>query len=334
MTISETTRQREKREWLEAQSDQVRLNTVLVDRLARCLSDKTPEQVAMHLANCMKNRVWEQGHWDITVSGQFYAHTYENGMEFIRDRLKVEPAELMNMITGVAPDPTEAATAAIELIHEVKASEPETFALMLDPDNTKNWRELLAANERREGGPWIEAAAELDRSRVRCRINQFDGAPVDEQLLQKVKELYEACGNQRQVARELGIAQSSVHRCLRGEAAPVIQSTCDGVPRAKNQVTRRTRLRRQLERYSMSSDLCAAKGTTVERVKQALIDFHNGKSAEACARNAGLVPPSARNLQLRVAGDPDDIAKRLIDKVGATSAQAIADAIKSKLSSN
>ena len=152
MTISETTRQREKREWLEAQSDQVRLNTVLVDRLARCLSDKTPEQVAMHLANCMKNRVWEQGHWDIAVSGQFYAHTYENGMEFIRERLKVQPAELMNMITGVPPDPTVAANAAIELIHEFKSSEPETFALMLDPNNTKNWRELLS-NERREGGP-------------------------------------------------------------------------------------------------------------------------------------------------------------------------------------
>ena len=35
-----------------------------------------------------------------------------------------------------------------------------------------------------------------------------------------------------------------------------------------------------------------------------------------------------------VAGDPDDIATRLIALVGATSAQAIADALKRKLSSN
>ena len=39
---------------------------------------------------------------------------------------------------------------------------------MLDPENARNWRELLSANEHREGVSWTEAAAELDRA-ITCR---------------------------------------------------------------------------------------------------------------------------------------------------------------------
>ena len=336
MTTSETTRQREKREWLETQSDQVRLNTVLVDRLARCLSDKTPEQVARHLANCMKNRVWEQGHWDIAVSGQFYAHTYENGMEFIRERLKVQPAELMNMIIGVAPDPVESATAAIELVHEVKASEPETFALMLDPDNPKNWRELLATNERREGGPWIEAAAELDRAiTTKPGSNGQTIRPVDTELLKRVREAFVQYGTARKVkeALRLTVGIATINRWMRGERLPRVESN-PLVSHNRIGSGIRQPIRRKLERFCASPELCAEKGTSVERVKKALIDLHNGKAPTTCEREAGIAAPFTRRRQLRVAGDPDDIARRLITLVGTTNAQAIAHALMSKLSSN
>ena len=74
----------------------------------------------------------------------------------------------------------------------------------------------------------------------------------------------------------------------------------------------------------------------MERVKQGLIDFHNGKSASQCLRDAGLAEliHSQSRKRIFVAGDPDDIATRLIALVGPTSAKAIADEIRRKLGSS
>jgi hypothetical protein len=49
----------------------------------------------------------------------------------------------------------------------VKQYEPTTFRVLLDPEDPRNWRALLKGNEKREGGPWVEAAAELDRDEPR-----------------------------------------------------------------------------------------------------------------------------------------------------------------------
>ena len=109
----------------------------------------------------------------------------------------------------------------------------------------------------------------------------------------------------------------------KGEGLPVFpaadKNTRDGI-------------RRRLEKYAGDPAACKEKGTTVKRVKQALRDFLAGQPAQACVRAAGLASPNQdKGARIRINGPAHEVARRLIEHLGATDAAAIAAAITNQL---
>lgn len=151
-------------EWLRTLPQEVRLNTDLTQQLCEALTDNSPARIASLLATCLRSHSWE-------AIAEFSDKeprvvTYEP-LQWCRQCLHHEPDQLMRVVASPLPEPEVGAGAAIELIHLVKQYEPSTFCLLLDPADPRNWRALLKGNEKREGGPWVEAAAELDRETKR-----------------------------------------------------------------------------------------------------------------------------------------------------------------------
>lgn len=150
--------------WLRTLPQEVRLNTELTNDLCKALGDIAPARVASLLATCIKSRAWEAiaEYRDTGSSVVSYSP-----LQWCRECLQHEPDQLMRIVASPLPNPELGARAAIELVKMVKEYEPFTLNVLVDPQDPRNWRALLKANEQREGGPWIEAAAELDRDEPR-----------------------------------------------------------------------------------------------------------------------------------------------------------------------
>ena len=151
-------------EWLGTLPAEIRLNTDLTDQLCGALSDNAPARIASLLATCIRSQTWEAVAEFSDTDPKVVAY---GPLQWCRQCLHHEPDELMRVVASPLPDPEVGAGAAIALIHLVKEYEPNTFSLLLDKEDPRNWRALLKSNEQREGGPWIDAAAELDRKTVR-----------------------------------------------------------------------------------------------------------------------------------------------------------------------
>lgn len=147
-------------QWLRTLPQEVRLNTDLTQQLCEALTDNAPARIASLLATCIRSRAWEAIAEFSDRDPKVVAY---EPLQWCRQCLHQEPDELMRVVASPLPEPEVGAGAAIELIHLVKEYEPTTFRVLLDPDDPRNWRALLKGNEKREGGPWIQAAAELDR---------------------------------------------------------------------------------------------------------------------------------------------------------------------------
>jgi len=270
-------------QWLRTLPQEVRLNTDLTQQLCVALTDNSPAKIASLLATCIRSRAWE-------AIAEFNDRdpkvvAYEP-LQWCRQCLHQEPDELMRVVASPLPEPEVGAGAAIELIHLVKQHEPTTFRVLLDPEDPRNWRALLKGNEKREGGPWVEAAAALDR----------------------------------ETKRQAGDNQHGGHG---GPPLP-------GITRAE--ASSRDGIRRRLEKYAADPAACKEKGTTLKRVKQALRDFLAGQPAQACVRAAGLASPNQdKGARIRINGPAYEVARRLIEHLGATDAAAIAAAITNQL---
>jgi len=146
--------------WLNTLDQEIRLKTDLTQQLCEALTDNAPARIASLLATCIRSRAWEAIAEYSDREPRVVAY---EPLQWCRQCLHHEPDELMRVVASPLPEPEIGAGAAIELIHLVKQYEPSTFSLLLDKEDPRNWRALLKDNEKREGGPWIDAAAELDR---------------------------------------------------------------------------------------------------------------------------------------------------------------------------
>lgn len=273
---------RERRDaWMRTLPQEVRLNTDLTQELCEALTDNSPARIASLLATCINSRAWE-------AIAEFSDReprviSYEP-LQWFRQCLHHEPDELMRVVASPLPNPEVGAGAAIQLVRLVKECEPTTFQVLLDPSDPRNWRALLKANEQREGGPWIEAAAELDRETKRD-----EGRPKK---------------------NDAGPASFFTH-----------------APHGT-----RENIRRRLEKYAHDPEACLAKGTTQERVKQALRQFLAGRPGQACIREAGLASSNQKEgNRIRLNGSADEVAHRIVSYLGAEAALAVSEAIARKL---
>ena len=195
----------------------------------------------------------------------------------------------------------------------------------------RNWRELLKTNESREGGPWIGAYAELDNQTDKLDAEHNKRAPNHfyRASCLGTKALC-ATQSQRAVAREMGTS-GSVNRWINLDLEEVSRKQSQPSPPLLNTKFRqgshgREAIRRRLERFSPDAALCKQSKTTQAKVNQGLAAFLSGTPAAECLRIAGLATKEDR-VALRVAGEPDDVAKRLIAKVKPDRARLIAQAI-------
>jgi hypothetical protein len=210
----------ERREaWLRTLPQEVRLNTDLTQQLCVALTDNSPAKIASLLATCIRSQAWE-------AIAEFNDRdpkvvAYEP-LQWCRQCLHQEPDELMRVVASPLPEPEVGAGAAIELIHLVKQYEPTTFRVLLDPEDPRNWRALLKGNEKREGGPWVEAAAELDRELKLGQGKRTDLVPGQHEVVRAaegsrdgIRRRLEKYADNAEACKEKGTTVKRVKQALR-----------------------------------------------------------------------------------------------------------------------
>ena len=111
----------------------------------------------------------------------------------------------------------------------------------------------------------------------------------------------------------------------------VSDPTLNGVGRQPTD--RKSRLIRTLTNLKEDPEACKAKGTTSEKVQEALTRLVRGitPSVEAAKREAGIALATKPTGGLGIRGAADDVARRIIATVGAEQARRIADSIDAQL---
>lgn len=210
----------ERREtWLRTLPQEVRLNTDLTQQLCVALTDNSPAKIASLLATCIRSRAWEAIAEFSDRDPKVVAY---EPLQWCRQCLHQEPDELMRVVASPLPEPEVGAGAAIELIHLVKQYEPTTFRVLLDPEDPRNWRALLKGNEKREGGPWVEAAAELDREtrpgqgkRTDLQVGHLEVATANQGTRDNIRRRLEKYAGDPAACSEKGTTVKRVKQALR-----------------------------------------------------------------------------------------------------------------------
>jgi hypothetical protein len=217
-------------EWLSTLPAEIRLNTDLTDQLCGALSDNAPARIASLLATCIRSKAWKAVGEFSDTDPKVVAY---QPLQWCRQCLHHEPDELMRVVASPLPDPEVGAGAAIALIHLVKEYEPNTFSLLLDKEDPRNWRKLLKGNEEREGGPWIDAAAELDRKTKPGQGKRTDlvGGPhqvvrAESGTRDNIRRRLEKYADDPAACKEKGTTVKRVRQALRGFLAGDPAQTC------------------------------------------------------------------------------------------------------------
>ena len=300
--------------WMLTLPRDVRTATDLSCHLKDALKDNKVGLAAELIATCIKTKVWETiAEYD---DDQPEIKTY-HPMQWCREVLKSEPDELMKIVASPLPRPETGAAAAIELIRLVREFEPLSLNLLTDESSKSNWRELLRANELRQGGPWIEAYAELDRISAQSEVMHAGKPPTDPDLIEKAQKLYSELHSHRKVANVLGVSPSCIINWLkidlekhRTHYALFHKRKSAHYPVAG---TSREYARRRLEKFLDDPQLCSKHSTTVEAVRSGLQAFLSGSTATAALRIAGLKKPKEPEIRLRIKQDKSNIAQRILE---------------------
>ena len=128
--------------------------------------------------------------------------------------------------------------------------------------------------------------------------------------------------------------QSGNSNASKNDAAHRAASNTDPTLAAGRKPTdRKSRLIRTLTNLKEDHQACKAKGTTPEKVQEALTKLVRGitPSVEAAKREAGIALPTKPAGGLGIRGAAEDVARRIIATVGAQQARRIADAIVKQL---
>ena len=338
-TKREQAAKQQRESFIKGQTNSIQLATKLTDNLSENIQKSSPGMIAHYLAEAMQQRAWE-GVVAYNNIGDLTVKKYANPLEWIRAHFFMEPDEVMRIVASPLPTAEDGAAAAIELINAVKAYEPSSFAVLMDKQNPRNWKELLHANERREGGPWISAARELD-SPASIQIGRKQSVST---LLhaKQAKELNEELRSVAAVAKQMNVTSTQVEywlsisdTCTTDEHIEMVKTinAVESTTFSRGSSSNRSSIHRRLTRYSQNSRLCASHNTTQEKVKQGLAAFLSGASGQESLRIAGLRTHSRKNGGLGVDGPANDVARRLIKRLQPSGARAIAEEIIKQLES-
>jgi hypothetical protein len=280
-------------QWLQSLPPEIRAHTVSTQALKEHWITNSPKQLAVTFVDCVRQRAWDGIAYMASVESKREVRHY-TPLQWMRECIGAEPDELMRTVAGHLPNAEEASAAAITMIDLLKDEEPDTL------------RELCRDYRHGESNM-------LGWNSLFKMLQEAD--PVWGQAQAQLQE---------SVADKPGPKPKEI--TPRRGANPITSS--NGHPK-----DRKSRLIRTLTNLKQNPEACKEKGTTPEKVQEALTKLVRGitPSVEAAKREAGIALPTKPAGGLGIRGAAGDVARRIIATVGATHARRIADAIHQQL---
>lgn len=285
-------------EWLQTLPPEIRAHTVSTQALKEHWITNSPKQLAVTFVDCVRQQAWNGIAYMPSVQSKREVRHY-TPLQWMRECIGAEPDELMRTVAGHLPNAEEASAAAITMIDLLKHEEPDTLRELCrdyrhGESNMLGWNSLFKMLQ--EADPvWSQAQAQLQEA---VKTGSKGGRPP------------------------------------KGETAAQRAAVKDPTTGAdRKPKDRKSRLIRTLTNLKEDPEACKEKGTTPERVQEALTKLVRGitPSVEAAKREAGIALPTKPAGGLGIRGAADDVAKRIIATVGAEHALRIANAIRQQL---
>ena len=284
--------------WLSTLPREIQIKTLSTQILKEHWLTKNSSALSMALIDCFKQKAWEKVAYMPSVKSKREIKEYKRAVEWIRDCLKVEPDELIRVITGHQASAKTGSEAVTFLVETVAKEEPGSLKQLCDDfslgkSKMIGWEKLLGIMK--EIDPeWQKAHDRLKELMQRENLEKINTNSYRQNNLFEIKNIE----NQSKLKKNY-------------------------LPKDK-----RSKLIRSLEKLKNRPLLCKSRGTTPERVSETLNRFLRGliPTVEMAKKEEGLVnKKSVGGIGIR--GNSTVVAKRIIKTIGKESALKLANQI-------
>ena len=285
----------EGQKWLSTLPREIQIKTLSTQILKEHWLTKNSSALSSALVDCFKQKAWEKVAYMPSVKSKREVKEYKRAVEWIRDCLKIEPDELMRVITGhqtSARSASEAVTFLVEIIAKEEPGSLKDFCddFSLGKSKMIGWEKLLECM-RKVDPEWAKAHERLKELRNSLEKSYQENALVQTNLF---------------------------------EASSSYLKNRDSLPSDS-----KSRLIRTLTKLKDRPLLCKSRGTTTEKVANTLDRLLRGliPTVAAAQREAGLTKAYKTYSYVGVRGNPSVVAKKIIKRIGKNSAIQIANQI-------
>jgi len=284
--------------WLSTLPREIQIKTLSTQILKEHWLTKNSSALSMALIDCFKQKAWEKVAYMPSVKSKREIKEYKRAVEWIRDCLKVEPDELIRVITGHQASAKTGSEAVTFLVETVAKEEPGSLKQLCDDfslgkSKMIGWEKLLGIMK--EIDPeWQKAHDRLKELMQSENLEKINTNSYRQNNLFEIKNIE----NQS-------------------------KSKKNYLPKDK-----RSKLIRSLEKLKNRPLLCKSRGTTPERVSETLNRFLRGliPTVEMAKKEAGLIYKKPVG-GIGVRGNSTVVAKRIIKTIGKESALKLANQI-------
>ena len=284
--------------WLSTLPREIQIKTLSTQILKEHWLTKNSSALSMALIDCFKQKAWEKVAYMPSVKSKREIKEYKRAVEWIRDCLKVEPDELIRVITGHQASAKTGSEAVTFLVETVAKEEPGSLKQLCDDfslgkSKMIGWEKLLGIMK--EIDPeWQKAHDRLKELMQRENLEKLNANSYRQNNLFEIKNIE----NQS-------------------------KSKKNYLPKDK-----RSKLIRSLEKLKNRPLLCKSRGTTPERVSETLNRFLRGliPTVEMAKKEAGLIYKKPVG-GIGVRGNSTVVAQRIIKTIGKESALKLANQI-------
>jgi len=284
--------------WLSTLPREIQIKTLSTQILKEHWLTKNSSALSMALIDCFKQKAWEKVAYMPSVKSKREIKEYKRAVEWIRDCLKVEPDELIRVITGHQASAKTGSEAVTFLVETVAKEEPGSLKQLCDDfslgkSKMIGWEKLLGIMK--EIDPeWQKAHDRLKELMQRENLEKINTNSYRQNNLFEIKNIE----NQS-------------------------KSKKNYLPKDK-----RSKLIRSLEKLKNRPLLCKSRGTTPERVSETLNRFLRGliPTVEMAKKEAGLIYKKPVG-GIGVRGNSTVVAQRIIKTIGKESALKLANQI-------
>ena len=298
-TQHEITAKVDAQNWLSTLPREIQIKTLSTQILKEHWLTKNSSALSSALIDCFKQKAWEKVAYMPSVKSKREVKEYKRAVEWIRDCLKVEPDELIRVITGHQASAKSASEAVTFLVETVAKEEPGSLKELCDDfsfgkSKMIGWEKLLGIMK------------EID--------------PEWQKAHDRLKELMKEDNLENQNIRNF--TQNDLFE---------IKNFKNNSNSGKNYLPsdKRSKLIRSLEKLKDRPLMCKARGTTPEKVSETLNRFLRGliPTVEMAKKEAGLVSKIKPVGGIGVRGNSNKVAKRIIKTIGKESALKLANQI-------